>query len=65
MHGIYVKMGLRSLFVEGRRKMQDGQREKWSCSAILMKASVNIMEGSRMWHDHSEVRSGKTIGLDF
>ena len=65
MHDIYMKVCLRSLFVEGRRKMRHGQMEKWSCNAILMKASVNIMEGSRIWHDPSDVRSGKTIGLDF
>ena len=32
--------------MEGRRKKQDRQREKWSGNAVLMEASVDTMEGS-------------------
>lgn len=45
-HGIYEEEYLRSISVEGRRKKQDRQREKWSGNAVLMEASVDTMEGS-------------------
>lgn len=63
VQGIYVKVCLRSLCVGDRRKKQDRQRRRRGCNTVLTQPSVNIMEGSRIQHDPSEVRSAKASTL--
>lgn len=45
------------------RKKQDRQRKRTGCNAVLTQPSVNIMEGPRIWHDPSEVRSATALTL--
>lgn len=46
-----------------RRKKQDRQRKREGCNAVLTQPSVSIMEGPRIWHDPSEVRSARVPTL--
>ena len=62
VQGLYVEVCLRSLCVGDRRKKQDRQRRR-GCNAVLTQPSVNIMEGPRIRHDPSEVRSAKASTL--